>query len=77
MVKVKNKYIPPFPIFYPNRYRTSLKKIRALAPTRLILAHGGEVNLTEHDYNELLVMAPKTPKTHWRSIKTKFFQSFK
>jgi glyoxylase-like metal-dependent hydrolase (beta-lactamase superfamily II) len=77
MVKVKNKYIPPFPIFYPNRYRTSLKKIRALAPTSLILAHGGEVNLTEHDYNNLLILAPKIPKTHWRSVKDKFFQSFK
>jgi hypothetical protein len=77
MVKVKNKFIPPFPIFYPNRYRASLEKIKVLAPKSVILAHGGEVNLTEHDYKQLLVLAPKIPKTHWRSVKDKFFQSFK
>jgi len=71
MVKVKNKYIPPFPIFYPNRYRASLHKIMALKPETLILAHGGEVCLTEHDYLSLLEQAPKTPKTHWRSVKEK------
>jgi len=76
MVKVKNKYIPPFPIFYPNRYRTSLQKIISLAPKSLILAHGGEVSLTEHDYQQLLILAPKIPKTHWRSVKAKLFRPF-
>ncbi len=71
MVKVRSKYIPPFPIFYPNRYRASLHKIIALAPDSIILAHGGEVCLTEHDYQYLLEHAPKIPRTHWRSIKEK------
>jgi len=71
IVKVKNKYIPPFPIFYPNRYLASLHKIMALKPDTLILAHGGEVCLTEHDYLYLLEQAPKIPKTHWRSVKAK------
>ena len=71
MVKVKNKYIPPFPIFHPNRYRASLHKIIALKPQSIILAHGGEVNLTEHDYQNLLKLAPTIPKTHWRAVKEK------
>jgi glyoxylase-like metal-dependent hydrolase (beta-lactamase superfamily II) len=69
IVKVKNKYIPPFPIFYPNRYRASLHKVIALKPQSIILAHGGEVNLTDDDYQHLLTLAPKVPKTHWRSVK--------
>lgn len=76
MVKVKNKYIPPFPIFYPNRYRASLHKIMTLAPDTIILAHGGEVCLTEEDYQCLLEQAPKIPKTHWRSVKAKLARPF-
>ncbi len=77
MVKVKNKFIPPFPIFYPTRYRASLHKIIALKPQSIILAHGGEVNLTEHDYQHLLKLAPKIPKTHWRTVKAKLSKPFK
>jgi glyoxylase-like metal-dependent hydrolase (beta-lactamase superfamily II) len=77
MVKVKNKYIPPFPIFYPNRYRRSLLKIVALAPDALILAHGGEVYLTDNDYQHLLKMAPRVPKTHWRTVKERLKQPFR
>lgn len=76
IVKVKNKYIPPFPIFYPNRYRASLNKIITLKPQGIILAHGGEVNLTKDDYQNLLQLAPKIPKTHWRAIKAKFLKVF-
>ena len=71
IVKVKNKYIPPFPVFYPNRYKNSLNKVFALNANSLILAHGGEVNLTENDHQSLMKLAPKTPQTHWRTVKTK------
>ncbi|NQY48766.1 MAG: MBL fold metallo-hydrolase [Colwellia sp.] len=77
MVKVKNKFIPPFPIFYPNRYRASLHKIIALKADSIILAHGGEVRLSEHDYQHILALAPKIPRTHWRSVKAKLKNSFK
>jgi len=72
IVKVKNNYIPPFPIFYPNRYRASLDKIFALKAESLILAHGGEVKLSEEDHQHLITLAPKVPVTHWRSVKIKF-----
>ncbi|KGJ97360.1 MBL fold metallo-hydrolase [Colwellia psychrerythraea] len=77
MVKVRNKFIPPFPIFYPNRYRASLHKIIALQPDSIILAHGGEVNLSVKDYQQLLQLAPKIPRTHWRSVKAKLLKLFK
>jgi glyoxylase-like metal-dependent hydrolase (beta-lactamase superfamily II) len=77
IVKVKNKYIPPFPIFYPNRYRASLAKIITLKPQSIILAHGGEVILTDDDYQHLLELAPTIPKTHWRAVKAEFVKKFK
>ncbi|UXH99953.1 MBL fold metallo-hydrolase [Photobacterium sp. TY1-4] len=74
MVKVKGRYIPPFPVFYPNRYRHSLKKIMAMAPSSLILAHGGEVYPSPEEYQYLLSRAPNVPMTHWRSVKSKLRQ---
>ncbi|WP_036819497.1 MBL fold metallo-hydrolase, partial [Photobacterium sanctipauli] len=72
MVKVKGRYIPPFPVFYPNRYRRSLERVFGLKPSSLILAHGGEITPTEEDMSHLLARAPKVPTTHWRSVKSKF-----
>lgn len=70
-VKVKSGFIPPFPIFYPNRYKASLSKIFALNASSLILAHGGEVQVIEKDHQRLLKLAPTAPQTHWRTVKTK------
>ena len=77
MVKVKGRYIPPFPIFYPNRYRKSLQKIINLKPESIILAHGGEVSPTEKELQYLLKKAPTTPKTHWRAVKSKLKEALK
>ncbi|WP_394131470.1 MBL fold metallo-hydrolase [Shewanella maritima] len=76
-VKVKNKFIPPFPVFYPNRYKNSLSKIEQLRPKKVILAHGGEVIITHDDYLHLVSLAPKTPATHWRASKAKLAKLFK
>jgi glyoxylase-like metal-dependent hydrolase (beta-lactamase superfamily II) len=71
MVTVKGHFIPPFPVFYPNRYRASVNKIINLKPYSIILAHGGEVQPTKAQYQYLLSKAPKIPKTHWRSVKAR------
>lgn len=76
IVKVKNNFIPPFPIFYPQRYRNSLNKMMTLNASTLILAHGGEVKLTVQQYQYLLTQIPKTPSTHWRAVKTKLKKIF-
>ncbi|NMP31183.1 MBL fold metallo-hydrolase [Thalassotalea sp. M1531] len=71
MVTVRGRYIPPFPLFYPNRYQESLSRIKELAPNSVILAHGGEVHPDESDYQHIFDLAPKIPLTHWRSVKIK------
>ncbi len=75
MVAVKGRYIPPYPVFYPNRYRRSVARVEALRPQNILLAHGGEVSLGKDDYQHLLQKAPKVPMTHWRSVKSKLSQS--
>lgn len=72
MVKVRDKFIPPYPVFYPKRYLSSLAKIKALNADAIILAHGDKVQLSEQQWQQLMAMAPSKPVTHWRSVKTKF-----
>jgi len=76
IVCTRKGFIPPFPVFYPKRYRQSLIKIAELKASSLILAHGGEVKLTDQDFEQVLILAPTEPVTHWRSIKTKFKRAF-
>ncbi|TPH15700.1 MBL fold metallo-hydrolase [Litorilituus lipolyticus] len=74
IVATKKGFIPPFPIFYPNNYQKSLKKIASLAPSSVILAHGGEVTITNEQINSIQKKAPTEPMTHWRLIQSKLKQ---
>ncbi|NVD06739.1 MBL fold metallo-hydrolase [Vibrio sp. JPW-9-11-11] len=76
MVEVKQKLIAPFPVFYPNQYRTSLQRVYDLAPQSLLIAHGGEVVLSAQTYQHLVDTAPRTPTTHWRAFKIKLKSLF-
>ena len=71
MVKVRGAFIPPYPVFYPNRYIESLRKVKALNVESVLLAHGAKVELTEQQWQQLITLAPTKPVTHWRSVKTK------
>ena len=76
MVTVKGRYIPPFPVFYPNRYRRSVEKVLALNPDALWLAHAGEVAFSADDQAFLMDAMPRNPITHWRAAKYKLRQIF-
>lgn len=71
IVSTRRGYIPPFPVFYPQRYRQSVTKIANLQVDKVILAHGGEVSLTAQHFEQILALAPSKPITHWRSVKAK------
>ncbi len=71
IVATKMGLIPPFPIFYPNRYRQSLAKVATLNASSIILAHGGEMEITEQQITQVLTKAPNKPITHWGAIKAK------
>lgn len=74
IVKVKNRFIPPFPVFHPSKYRASLQKIEDLAPVAIWLAHSGEVSLDHHDYVHLQQCAPVIPLTYRRVVSLKIRQ---
>lgn len=71
MVKVKNRFIPPIPVNYPDLYLASLHKLQDLQPSSVMLAHGAEVELTEKDYDHLFTVAPIKPFTMWTPVRNK------
>lgn len=71
MVKVKNRFIPPIPVNYPDQYRASLHKLHDLRPNSVMLAHGSEVELTEKDYDHLFTVAPNKPFTIWTPVRNR------
>ena len=70
-VKVKNRFIPPIPVNFPKPYLASIIKVRDLQPASIMLAHGGEVELTEHDFEHLVTVAPRKPFSIWTPAKYK------
>ncbi|TFH92391.1 MBL fold metallo-hydrolase [Vibrio ouci] len=71
MVEVKKQLVSPFPVFHPNQYKASIKRVYNLEPAVLLVAHGGKVQFTSEVFHHLLSTAPRTPTTHWRATKVK------
>ncbi|MGJ8679653.1 MBL fold metallo-hydrolase [Paraglaciecola sp.] len=69
LVKVKNRFVPPLPVFHPNQYRKSLQKIQAMDLETVMLAHGGSVPFKAINFEHLLTVAPKYPRSTFSSTK--------
>ncbi|NVK26131.1 MAG: MBL fold metallo-hydrolase [Gammaproteobacteria bacterium] len=67
IVIVKKRFIPPFPVFHPNRYKQSIKRIKELSAQTVILAHGGKIPYVDIDFEYIENKAPHKPTTHMRS----------
>jgi glyoxylase-like metal-dependent hydrolase (beta-lactamase superfamily II) len=76
MVNVKGRFVPPFPVFYPELYRHSVERVASLKPAFVWLAHGGEIEFNKAQQDYLLTQAPKDPVTHWGVIQLKVRQMF-
>ncbi|WP_298441610.1 MBL fold metallo-hydrolase [uncultured Ferrimonas sp.] len=68
IVKVRDNFVTPWPLFHPNRYRQSVNKVRDMQPDYLLLAHGGEIK-THPSHPCYQVHTPAIPRTHWRAAK--------
>ncbi|WP_206483882.1 MBL fold metallo-hydrolase [Thalassotalea sp. G2M2-11] len=71
LVKVKGKATFPYPIFYPNRYKASLNRIKHLQVNKILLAHGNDIQLSDEEFEQIIAQSPSIPMTHWRSTKAK------
>ena len=69
ILKIKGKYIPPFPICYPKQYKSSLKRLADLNAKEVLMAHGQKSNITPDEILHLLDNAPETPRRYGYFIK--------
>lgn len=71
IIKLRHKFVAPFPIYDPKVYIQSLQKIKALKPLMVMMAHGCELAIDEATFDMLITQAPKHPRTIKDTIKHK------
>lgn len=71
IIKLRHKFVAPFPIYDPKVYIQSLQKIKALKPSMVMMAHGQELTIDEATFDMLIRQAPKQPRTIKDTIKHK------
>ncbi|WP_218689579.1 MBL fold metallo-hydrolase [Psychrobacter sp. BF1] len=71
IIKLRHKFVAPFPIYDPKSYINSLQKIKNLNPTKVMMAHGRELAIEDATFDMLIVQAPKEPRTVKDTIKHK------
>ena len=71
IIKLRHKFVAPFPIYDPKVYIKSLQRIKDLKPLIVMMAHGGELAIDEATFDMLIAQAPKEPRTIKDTIKHK------
>jgi glyoxylase-like metal-dependent hydrolase (beta-lactamase superfamily II) len=73
ILKIKGKFIPPFPICHPNQYKKSLSRLTTFDVDSFLMAHGGKSAISSEKINHLLDEAPQLPRRYGYFIK-RFFK---
>lgn len=71
IIKLRHKFVAPFPIYDPKAYISSLQKIKELKPANVMMAHGRELVIDAATFDMLIMQAPKHPRTVKDTIKHK------
>lgn len=71
IIKLRHKFVAPFPIYDPKVYIKSLQKIKDLKPSKVMMAHGYELAIDAKTFDKLISQAPKQPRTVKDTIKHK------
>lgn len=69
ILNMKDKFVSPYLITLPDAYRASLKKVKALQPEIVLLAHDKRTKIFDKDFNHLIDRTPNEPrKTSLKNI---------
>ena len=71
IIKLRHKFVAPFPIYDPKVYIQSLQKVKDLKPLNVMMAHGCELNIDAATFDMLIKEAPKHRRTIKDTIKHK------
>jgi len=71
ILKLKNRFTSPFPIYQPDVYKQSLNKLLQLNITKILMAHDGYTEISREDIQRLIDKSTNHPLTVANVIKNK------
>jgi glyoxylase-like metal-dependent hydrolase (beta-lactamase superfamily II) len=63
ILKLKNKFTSPFPIYHPDEYKQSLNKLLQLNISKILMAHDGFTDISADEIEQLITKSTKRPLT--------------
>ncbi|WP_199506770.1 MULTISPECIES: MBL fold metallo-hydrolase [unclassified Psychrobacter] len=63
IIKLRHKFVAPFPIYSPPAYTASLQKIKDMQPSNVMMAHGRELAIDAPTFDMLIANAPTERRT--------------
>lgn len=76
LIRLKHKFVSPFPLYFVEHYHHSLERIQALSPSCILLAHGGKQQINDTDWQTIYRNIPSKRCTVADTIRHKFFRWF-
>lgn len=73
IIKLRHKFVVPFPIYDPKAYIQSLQKVKDLQPSHVMMAHGRELRIDAATFDMLIEQAPEQRRTVKDTIRHKLF----
>ena len=64
----RGKLIQPYPLCYPDKYKDSLKKYLNMNIHNFLLAHYGQVQISNEQIESLIESTPKKPRIHKNTL---------
>lgn len=74
ILKLRNKFATPFPIYQPDAYKQSLNKLLQLNITKIFMAHDGYTEISPEDIQQLIDKSTNHPLTVVNVIKNKLIK---
>lgn len=74
ILKLRNKFTSPFPIYQPDAYKQSLNKLLQLNITQILMAHDGYTEISPEEIQRLIDKSTNHPLTVVNVIKNKLMK---
>lgn len=74
ILKLRNKFTSPFPIYQPAAYKQSLNKLLQLNISQILMAHDGFTEISRTDIQHLIDKSTNHPLTVMNVLKHKFIK---
>jgi glyoxylase-like metal-dependent hydrolase (beta-lactamase superfamily II) len=72
ILRVGEKFISPFPVYYPDHYISTLNRYIELDVDNYLLAHGGRVTVSAEQIKSIINKVPKLGVTHFGELRRLF-----